>query len=671
MDGVMWTIISMSLSASVMLIVYLAARRGLQKYLPAAGIYAVMLVIMLRSLVPYSLDFSIMNKIPFTTQTRSADSAVAENYQQTADDAQPVPLVSSDYTDSTDDTNPKDSQNTDYGQDSARNVEKSITASDDINTEFHWMNLIFFVWLVGALVKFGLNTAEYMVYRRRIMQTAEFSDFCTDMMSGISGGKRYPDVYVSPTAETPMLLGMFNPIVLIPCEEYYRTEIENILRHEYCHFRRLDLPVKWISTIACAVHWFNPLITVVFSSELDRWCELSCDERAARDMNSARRKSYIRTLIRTAERQADNSRRVPMNTLSGDAKRLNERFNAIFSAGRITPKKAAISAAVVMSACILAVVLGTFTRKNETIEQTQPNAQISTNKTAEKAVDSPYDGVSYSIVRPNVSWEEYKNFLEQYKKTGEYSEYVIQSGYYQNEGVADKLYNLLNFAKYKPAGTSEAVTLEASGDVPGKISVMFDDAIKFELDRSGNMLVCVYQQIESNALYPEYPDYSGKGMLYKVSESLYNEVAEVLFTLPFNLSEPYNADEAGNSFGMEDIGCVPAEVVLYSNKIHVLSSGYDCDYWAAYGSDEYYAVRGALGGLGGFNQIAPDYDLYISDKHIMSIMPETYDGKFVNDKITIFADSGVICARGNNVEMWFAADRDYIKICRNISELKD
>ncbi|MGN0473536.1 MAG: M56 family metallopeptidase [Acutalibacteraceae bacterium] len=671
MDSVMWTIISMSLSASIILMVYFAARRGLQKYLPAAGIYAVMLVIMLRSLVPYSFDFSMMNKIPLTTQPRSAESAAAENYQRTADDAQPVPLVSSDYTDNTDDTNPKDSQNTDYDQDSARNVEKSITASDDTNAEFSWMNLIFVVWLAGALVEFGLNTAEYVVYRRRIMQTAEFSDFCTDMMREIACGKRYPDVYVSPTAETPMLLGSFNTIVLIPCEEYYRTEIDNILRHEYCHFRRLDLLVKWISALSCAVHWFNPLITVVLNRELDRWCELSCDESVARDMNLARRKSYIRTLIRTAERQVNNSHRVPMNTLSGDAKRLNERFNAISSAGRITSKKAAISAAAVMSACILAVVLGTFTRKNETIEQTQPNTQISTNKTDEKAVDSPYDGISYSIVRPNVSWEEYKNFLEQYKKTGEYSEYVIQSGHYENEGIADKLYNLLNFEKYEPIGESKTDTLEASGDMPGKISVMFDDAIRFELDRSGNMLLHIYQQIESNALYPEYPDYSGKGMLYKVSESLYNDVAEVLFTLPFNLSEPYNSDEAGNYLGMDDISCVPAETVLYSNKIHVLSSSYDCDYWADYGSDEYYMVRGALGGLGSLNQIAPDYDLYISDKHIMSITPETYDGKFVNDKITIFADSGVICARGNNVEIWFASDRDYIKICRNLSELKD
>lgn len=86
-----------------------------------------------------------------------------------------------------------------------------------------------------------------------------------------------PRLYRTPLAKTPMLIGLFRPVIYLPEGEYTEAQLHNILRHELSHWRRHDVAVKWLATLAVHIHWFNPVVYFV-RREIDRACELACDE---------------------------------------------------------------------------------------------------------------------------------------------------------------------------------------------------------------------------------------------------------------------------------------------------------------------------------------------------------------------------------------------------------
>jgi beta-lactamase regulating signal transducer with metallopeptidase domain len=55
-------------------------------------------------------------------------------------------------------------------------------------------------------------------------------------------------------AATPMLIGLFNPVIVLPDREYTGEQLRFVLLHELTHLRRKDVLVKWLSILACAVH---------------------------------------------------------------------------------------------------------------------------------------------------------------------------------------------------------------------------------------------------------------------------------------------------------------------------------------------------------------------------------------------------------------------------------
>lgn len=89
-------------------------------------------------------------------------------------------------------------------------------------------------------------------------------------------------VRVSNLADTPMLTGLFHPIILLPDNEYSETELHFIFRHELIHYRRGDIWYQFIMLIFLSLHWFNPIAHIMTkTAELDG--ETSCDEAVLKD----------------------------------------------------------------------------------------------------------------------------------------------------------------------------------------------------------------------------------------------------------------------------------------------------------------------------------------------------------------------------------------------------
>lgn len=81
-------------------------------------------------------------------------------------------------------------------------------------------------------------------------------------------------------AVMPMTWGVVRPVVLLPdsCSGWDEAKRRLVLLHELSHVRRLDHWTQWLARIACALHWWNPLVWFASARmRLDR--ERACDDR--------------------------------------------------------------------------------------------------------------------------------------------------------------------------------------------------------------------------------------------------------------------------------------------------------------------------------------------------------------------------------------------------------
>ena len=101
---------------------------------------------------------------------------------------------------------------------------------------------------------------------------------------------------------TPLTYGILRPVILIPEDMNWGNarRLDYILFHEYVHIRRWDGLLKLAATAALCVHWFNPLVWVLYIL-LNRDIELACDAAVLRHFGTADRVDYAQMLISMKE----------------------------------------------------------------------------------------------------------------------------------------------------------------------------------------------------------------------------------------------------------------------------------------------------------------------------------------------------------------------------------
>jgi len=146
------------------------------------------------------------------------------------------------------------------------------------------------IWMLGVVSFIAVSTKKYLQYRRVLLKNAE----------NVSGLYCKIPIVVSVTAHTPMLIGVFNPIIVLPHMHFAEDELNMILAHEMVHYKRKDLLVKLVMLIANAVHWFNPAVYVL-NRHLNTACELSCDEKLVSEMDTQNRIFYGETILQVLQ----------------------------------------------------------------------------------------------------------------------------------------------------------------------------------------------------------------------------------------------------------------------------------------------------------------------------------------------------------------------------------
>ena len=162
--------------------------------------------------------------------------------------------------------------------------------------------------------------------------------------------RRPVQVRCSDRIDAPFTYGLLKPVILLP-KKLDREDTEKVafvLAHELAHIRRLDALAKWLLAVCLCLHWFNPLVWVMYLLA-NRDLELACDEAVVRLYGQSVRADYARTLVALEEKR---SHFAPL--CSGFAKNaLEERILAIMKHKKATA--AGIAAAAVVVVVLVAV----------------------------------------------------------------------------------------------------------------------------------------------------------------------------------------------------------------------------------------------------------------------------------------------------------------------------
>lgn len=184
------------------------------------------------------------------------------------------------------------------------------TAADTINTslaETASVNISPFmvVWFIGfsACALFFLVT--HLRWRREYKTALPVDNEFVGAWQLSHPTKRKVEIKQSDRIAAPLAYGIFRPVILLPkgTDWTHEKHLEYILTHELVHIQRFDTLTKFLLVAAVCVHWFNPLVWVMYVLA-NRDIELSCDEAVVRTFGETMKSAYALTLIGLEEKRS-------------------------------------------------------------------------------------------------------------------------------------------------------------------------------------------------------------------------------------------------------------------------------------------------------------------------------------------------------------------------------
>lgn len=166
--------------------------------------------------------------------------------------------------------------------------------------------VLLIIWAVGATITAGFFMVSYLRCRREFQTSLPVQNDFTYLWLREHPLLRTIDIRQLTGLSTPLTYGVFHPVILMPKDTDWKKErqAQYMLFHEYVHIRRFDAIGKLIASAALCIHWFNPLVWILYIL-FNRDIELSCDECVIRHFGEKNRKGYAMTLIRMEEQRSN------------------------------------------------------------------------------------------------------------------------------------------------------------------------------------------------------------------------------------------------------------------------------------------------------------------------------------------------------------------------------
>lgn len=364
-------LLEMSLTGSVMIIVVFLIRCLLLHRLPKKTFVVLWGIAMICLLVPFRVvsRWSIYSLMPVE------DIRVGYGGTTGSADAERIGL-GTDYSGINDiKTNAMDINDVDYTEIGYAEV-KDVGADSSEAGAFDW-DWVTAVSRAGSLLCAGWFLIVYLDSRRKFAESLPVQSVQVDRFLAAHKLRRKISIRQLGGIRTPLTYGIWRPVILFPAKTDWtnETELEFMLLHEYVHIRHFDALLKLMATAVLCVHWFNPLVWLLYI-QCNRDIELSCDETVVYLSGRQSRNHYAMTLIAMAERRS-----IPAPLCNGFSENsLEERIEAIMLAKRLS---IGIGAAAVLLVAAVSVLFATAGERPEASVGILPEEQDEENKRQE------------------------------------------------------------------------------------------------------------------------------------------------------------------------------------------------------------------------------------------------------------------------------------------------
>lgn len=205
-----------------------------------------------------------------------------------------------------------------------------------------WSLIACCIWLLGTLTFIVYNGLKHyrfisMVKRwgQNVVNPEQLQVFHKAKKElGIS---QIVGLQLCPCISSPMMIGIFKPLILLPGEDSSLDELALIFRHELIHLKRKDLLYKALIFLASAIHWFNPVVYLM-TKAIATQCEISCDAEVVDGTNLDVRQQYSEAIIGVIRNQSRMQTSFSTNFYGGK----KGMKNRIFSIMDTTKKKTGV-----------------------------------------------------------------------------------------------------------------------------------------------------------------------------------------------------------------------------------------------------------------------------------------------------------------------------------------
>ncbi len=170
------------------------------------------------------------------------------------------------------------------------------------------ISIFVMLWLVGALLLVLYFSISYLRSMRKFrMSIPDNTPYIQNWLTAHQISRPLA-VRSSDLISSPLTYGILHPVILLPkkLDRNDQAALKYVLTHEYVHIRRFDAITKILFAAVLCIHWFNPLVWVMYVLA-NRDIELSCDAWVIRMMGEKNRSSYALMLIKMEEKRSGMS----------------------------------------------------------------------------------------------------------------------------------------------------------------------------------------------------------------------------------------------------------------------------------------------------------------------------------------------------------------------------
>ncbi len=338
MNEFMKILLSLSVSGTLLLLLILGLKPLYKSRFSKRWQYYIWIIVALRFLLPFTPDTTIVGSLfekPGTT--------VITNEIPTSPNV-PAPA------------------NTDNSKTEPIQADRDIAAA--MREPFNRYVCLFFIWSVFALVLFVRKITIYQGFIQYIKAgSTEVSDIKTlNLLSDCEEKlniKTRVELSHNPLIASPIMIGFFRARIVLPACELDDKEWSYIFVHELIHYKQRDMFYKWLIQIVVCAHWFNPFVYLL-EKEVNKSCELSCDEKVISILDDKARREYGDTLISFLQSNNLYKSSLASVTLTEGAEQLKERLGAIMKFKKKSKGIIAITAIFSVLVCVCFFVTGAY-----------------------------------------------------------------------------------------------------------------------------------------------------------------------------------------------------------------------------------------------------------------------------------------------------------------------